>query len=70
MYYQEVISEKKLKKLVKKLKKSLDISSVEAYQIIYSEWDYIENLFLAHKKVKIVKDYLIRYFNEEEQKVA
>jgi len=70
MYYQEVISEKKLKKLVKKLKKSLDISSVEAYQIIYSEWDYIENLFLAHKKVKIVKEYLIRYLNEEEQKVA
>ena len=68
MQYEEIISEKKLNKLVKKLEKEYEMSKVEAYQIIYSKWNFIENLFLAHKKVKIVKEYLVR--NLEEEKVA
>ena len=65
MQYEEIISEKKLNKLVKKLEKEYEMSKVEAYQIIYSQWNFIENLFLAHKKVKIVKEYLINSLNKE-----
>ncbi|CAA6814639.1 MAG: Unknown protein [uncultured Sulfurovum sp.] len=52
------ISEKKLEKLAKKLAKTFTMSQEEALEIIYEEWDLVESLFYAHKKVKAVHEHL------------
>jgi len=57
------ISEKKLEKLAKKVAKSFCLSQEEALEVIYEEWDIVENLFHAHIKVKIVHEYLCEEIN-------
>lgn len=58
------ISDKKLDKLAKRLAKYFGISSEEAYEVIYEEWDLVETLFAAHKKAKAVYEHLIKEINE------
>ncbi len=58
------ISEKKLEKLAKRLGKELAISTEEAFEIIYEEWELVEELFAAHKKAKAVKEHLVREIND------
>jgi hypothetical protein len=57
------ISEKKLEKLAKRLASEFMITTEEAFEIIYEEWELVEDLFMKHKKVKAVKDYLIKEIN-------
>lgn len=57
------ISEKKLQKLAKKLAKTFSISQEEALELIYEEWDLVENLFHAHTKVKAVFAHLVDELN-------
>ncbi len=63
MQNREIISDKKLEKLAKHLSKSLHISDQEAIEIIYKEWDLVEELFAAHKKAKAVKEHLCSQLN-------
>jgi len=63
MQNREIISEKKLEKLSKHLAKSLNVSSQKAMEIIYEEWDLVEELFAAHKKAKAVKEHLCSQLN-------
>lgn len=58
------ISDKKLEKLAKRLSKEFSISTGEAFDIIYEEWDIVEELFAAHKKAKAVKEHLVKQINE------
>ena len=58
------ISEKKLEKLAKRLGKELAISTEEAFEIIYEEWELVEELFAAQKKAKAVKEHLVREIND------
>jgi len=57
------ISEKKLEKLAKRLAKTFTISQEEALEVIYDEWDLVENLFHEHSKVKVVHQYLCEEIN-------
>ena len=58
-----LISDKKIAKLAKKLTKSFAIDEEEAVSIIYEEWDLVEQLFHAHKKVKVVHQHMIDAIN-------
>lgn len=58
------ISEKKLEKLAKRLSKEFTISIEEAFEIIYEEWELVEELFSVHKKAKEVKEHLVREIND------
>ena len=58
-----VISEKKLAKLAKRLSKTFTINEEEAMEVIYEEWDIVEDLFHAHTKVKAVHTHLIDEIN-------
>lgn len=58
-----LISDKKIAKLAKKLTKTFSIDDEEAISIIYEEWDLVEQLFNAHKKVKAVHHHLIDEIN-------
>lgn len=58
------ISDKKLEKLARRLAKYFGISKEEAFEIIYEEWDLVENLFAAHKKAKAVYEHLVIEINE------
>ena len=58
-----LISDKKIAKLAKKLTKSFSIDEEEALSIIYEEWDIVEQLFHAHKKVKAVHQHMIDAIN-------
>lgn len=60
----EMISDKKLAKLAKHLAKVFGISKEEALEIIYEEWELVEELFAAHKKVKAVKEHFIISINQ------
>ncbi len=57
------VSEQKLEKLAKRLAREFAISTQEAFEIIYEEWELVESLFAAHKKVKAVKEHLLREIN-------
>lgn len=59
-----IISEKKLEKLAKRLSKEFGIGMDEAYELIYEEWEMIEELFAVHQKTKAVKEHLVRRMNE------
>lgn len=59
----EMISEKKLAKLAKHLAKAFGIEEQEALEIIYEEWELVEELFGAHKKVKAVKEHFLIHIN-------
>ena len=58
-----LISDKKIAKLAKRLTKTFSIDEEEAISIIYEEWDLVEQLFHAHKKVKSVYHHLIDEIN-------
>jgi len=55
---EELISEKKITKLSKRLAKTFNISEEEARELIYGEWELVESLFQAHKKVKAVTQHM------------
>ena len=55
---EELISEKKITKLSKRLAKTFDIGEEEARELIYEEWEMVESLFQAHKKVKAVAQHM------------
>ena len=57
------ISEKKLKKLAKRLSKTFSINEEEAMEVIHEEWDLVEVLFHVHTKVKAVHAHLIDEIN-------
>lgn len=63
MQEREIVSEKKLFKLAKHVSKAFGISEEEALEVIYEEWDLVEELFLAHKKVKAVKEHFLNAVN-------
>jgi len=58
-----MISEKKLEKLAKRLADEFTITLEEAFEIIYEEWELVEELFSVHKKAKIVKEHLVHEIN-------
>jgi len=58
-----IISESKLEKLAKRVAKEFAISTEEAFEIIYEEWELVEELFAKHKKAKAVKEHLVREIN-------
>lgn len=60
---ENLISEKKIEKLAKKVAKTFSLSKEEALEIIYEEWDVVETLFHAYTKVKIVHRYFIDEIN-------
>lgn len=57
------ISEKKIESLVYKVAKTFCLSKEEAREIIYDEWDLVENLFYRYVKVKEVHYYLCEEIN-------
>ena len=59
-----VITEEKLVKLAKKLQKYYRINEEEALEIIYEEWDLIEDAFASSQKVKEVYQNLIYELND------
>ncbi|HIP51185.1 MAG TPA: hypothetical protein EYG94_03770 [Campylobacterales bacterium] len=59
-----MISENKLEKLAKRLSNEFTITQEEAFEIIYEEWELVEELFSVHTKAKIVKEYLVREIND------
>jgi len=58
------ISEKKLEKLAKRLADEFLITIEESFEILYEEWDLVEELFIKHKKVKAVKSHLVHEIND------
>jgi len=58
-----LIPEQKIEKLAKKIAKSYSLSQEEAFEVIYEEWDLVENLFHAHSKVKAVHHHLCEEIN-------
>lgn len=65
MYHEAaVVTEKKLVKLAKKLQKYYRIDEQEALEIIYEEWDLIEEAFASDQKVKEVYQDLIYALND------
>jgi hypothetical protein len=57
------ISEKKIAKLAKKLSKTFSLNEEEALEVIYEEWDFVESLFHAYTKVKVVHAHLVDEIN-------
>lgn len=57
------IPEQKIEKLAKKVSKTFSLSQEEALEVIYEEWDLVENLFHTHTKVKAVHHYLCEEIN-------
>lgn len=57
------IPDQKIEKLAKKISKTFSLSHKEALEIIYEEWDLVENLFHAHGKVKAVHHHLCEEIN-------
>ena len=59
-----MISENKLEKLAKRLSNEFMITQEEAFEIIYEEWELVEELFAKHKKAKAVKEHFVREIND------
>ena len=59
-----VLSEKKLSKLARRLKKTYHIQEQEALEIIYEEWDLIESAFASGMKIKDIHKKLVHQLNE------
>ncbi len=57
------VSEKKIKKLAKKISKTFSIHEEESLELIYEEWDLVERLFHELTKVKEVHVRLIEEIN-------
>lgn len=58
-----IISENKIEKLAKKVAKTFCLSKEEALEVIYEEWDLVENLFYAYSKVQEVHQHLCEDIN-------
>ena len=58
------MTEEKLTKLAKCLQKYYRIDEQEALEIIYEEWDLIEDAFACNMKVKDICQKLVRELNE------
>ena len=63
MTHETFVPEHKIEKLAKKISKTFSLSQEEALEVIYEEWDLVENLFHTHTKVKIVHRYLCEDIN-------
>jgi len=63
MTHETFIPEHKIEKLAKKISKTFSLSQEEALEVIYEEWDLVENLFHTHIKVKTVHQYLCEDIN-------
>ena len=50
MKYDMYVSERKIKKLAKKISKTFLIDNDEALTLIYEEWDLLERLFHEYAK--------------------
>ena len=57
------VPDKKIEKLAKKIAKTFSLSHEEALEVIYEEWDLVENLFHSHSKVKVVHHHLCEEIN-------
>jgi len=57
------ISEVKIDKLAQKVTKTLKLSRDEAYDLIYEEWDLVENLFSTHGTFDDVSHYFCEEIN-------
>lgn len=60
-----IIPDAKIEKLTKQIKKSLNLTLDEAKIVIYKEADLIEELFIAHKKVKAVHKHFLLSLEHE-----
>ena len=58
-----LLSEKKIETLIQKVANTFCLSKEEAMEIIYEEWDLVENLFYTHTKVEEVHDSLCEEIN-------
>jgi len=63
MNYEIFVPDQKIEKLAKKISKTFSLSQEEALEVIYEEWDLVENLFHAHGKVKTVHEHLCEEIN-------
>ena len=63
MKYDMYVSERKIKKLAKKISKTFLIDNDEALTLIYEEWDLLERLFHEYAKVKEVHTQFIEEIN-------
>ena len=59
-----IMTEEKLTKLAKCLQKHYRVDEQEALEIIYEEWDLIENAFSSNIKVKDICNKLLNELNE------
>lgn len=65
MHYESaVVTEKKLVKLAKHLEKYYRIEEQEALEIIYEEWDLVEEAFAEKLKAKEVYQRLLFSLND------
>jgi len=58
-----LISDKKIAKLTKRIAKNFGISEEDALSLVYEEWELVESLFHAHKKVKAVAQHMTDEIN-------
>jgi hypothetical protein len=58
-----VISEVKIDKLAHSVAKTLKLSRDEAYEVIYEEWDLVENLFNSHMTLNEIHNYFCEEIN-------
>lgn len=63
MKHEMFISEQKIEKLAQKVAKAFCLSDEEAWEVIYEEWDLVENLFHVHVNVQEVYEYLCEDIN-------
>ena len=57
-------SELKVVNLAKYLEEHLRINRDEAKELIYEEWDYIEELYFSCKKESLANQYFMEYIND------
>lgn len=59
-----IVTEDKLDKLAKCLQKCYRVNNQEAMEIVYEEWDFVEDSFGSNMKVKDVCKRLVNELNE------
>lgn len=57
-------NEHKIINLTKYLEVHLRINKDEAKELIYEEWDFIEELFSSYKKENLANQYFMKYIND------
>lgn len=58
------ISDNKLTTLANRLAQTFRVTSEEAMEIIYEEWDEVETLFHTHVKIQVVHAHLVDGIND------